>query len=122
MGTIIIFVVIGIVLNILRSKWVWVDYIFYILFFIGIIGTWKSEGFFAAFVFIIIMSILWMIARGFSTKVNLNGKYHDIECENCEYNKPEIISKKTLDNGDVEIFYHCPRCGTDRVWVFGRRR
>lgn len=122
MGTIITFVVIGIVLNILRSKWVWVDYIFYILFFIGIIGTWQSEGLFAAFVFIIIMSILWMIARGFSTKVNLKGKEFDIECEECGYNKTEIISTTEKANGDVDVLYHCPRCGTDRVWVFGRRK
>jgi len=108
LGTVIVLVIIGFILRVLRSIFVWLDYIAYALIFICSIIVWISDGFGPALITFfggaIAISLLFGI--GSKTEIRKFGHKYSLECSKCGYGNLEIIR----DENDV-VITKCKRCG-----------
>ncbi len=107
-GIIAVLAVISILLRILRSQYAWIDYVSYILLFVFVIIMWISEGFWAALITFFVAAIFvgLMLGTGGGTKVYYAGNSYTLDCDDCGYEKLEILEQ----NGS-EVITKCKRCG-----------
>lgn len=107
-GFIVGLVVFAAIIRALRSKYVWVDYVFIALVVIGAIVVWVSSGFWYALGFFLlgcfVMSLL--LGLGHQEEIRYNGKRYVFECKECGYNHLEVVSQE----GNC-VVTRCKRCG-----------
>lgn len=107
-GWIIILVVAALVCRALRSIWVAVDWIAYLLVLVLFIAVWVSEGFWTAllagFLGSVVVSLLFGIGSG--TVVRKFGHKYTLSCDKCGYDNLEIT-----EHTESGVITRCKRCG-----------
>lgn len=114
-GVIAIIAISAIVLRLLRSIFVWMDYVAGAIVIIAPIIMWISEGFWGALITFFVASIAVSLLFGLGAKTewrNETGRY-SITCHKCDYGGMEILSSD--ENG---VYARCKRCGDTRRYNY----
>lgn len=107
-GVLALLVVVSIILRVLRSFFVWIDYIAYALIIIPSIVIWVQEGFWWALVafFLIGIVIVLLFGLGDSQEVR-RGRYKwSLTCSECGFGDLEILKED-----ESYVVTKCKRCG-----------
>ncbi len=107
-GFIVGLVVLVAIVRALRSKYEWIDYVFYALVVIGSVVVWITNGFWYALGVFLLGSFVTAILLGLNheEEFRYNGKKYVFECNECGYNHLDIVSHE----GNV-VVTRCKRCG-----------
>lgn len=107
-GSIVVLIVLCIIVRALRARYAWIDGVFYALLVLAVIATWISSGFWAAVGVTIAGLIIVGLLLGLSheEKIHINGKSYTFECEECGYNRLDI-----LHYDEHCATTKCKRCG-----------
>lgn len=114
-GVLAIIVILAIVLRLLRSIFVWMDYVAGAIIIIASIVMWISGGFWVALITLFVASIAVSLLFGLGSKtkwIDETGRY-SITCYKCNYGRMEILSSD--ENG---IYARCKRCGDTRRYNY----
>lgn len=107
-GVLILLVITSIVLRILRSFFVWIDYIAYALIIIPPIIIWVQEGFWQALLALVLIGIAvtLLFGLGDSHEVRRGRLKWSLTCSKCGYGDLEILAED-----ESHVLTKCKRCG-----------
>ena len=98
----------AVVCRFLRSVWMAIDWIVYLLVLILFIGVWISVNFWAALLagFFGCIAVTLLFGIGYGTEVRKFGQKYTLSCDKCGYDNLKITTH--TDDG---VITRCKRCG-----------
>lgn len=114
-GFIAVVIILTIILRLLHSFFVWMDYVAGAVIIIFSIAMWINSGFWIALLSFFGTSMVVSFLFGLGSRTewrNENARYY-ITCHKCGYGKMKII-----DKDEEGVYARCERCGDARRYNY----